>query len=593
MSSESPSRRAVKVLRDSVARRIAAGEVIERPASVVRELLDNALDAGCSEVAVHIAGGGIERIRVVDDGAGMTGEDLRLCWLPHATSKIETEEDLYRIRSLGFRGEALSSIAAVSRLSITSRTPDADTATRLVVHGGDLLSLEPAAGRQGTIVETADLFYAIPARRRFMKRPSAETAACGQVFLEKAAAFPGVAFKFFTGEDLKTYLPAADLPGRIAASHPGDLEPRFLHSLKGSGEGFSLEIVAMTPDLSFRDRKYIQTYINRRRIWDFSLVQGVEYSYGDYLPGGRFPACFVFVDIDPSLVDFNIHPAKKEAKIKNLQDVRRRITEVLGSFLRETARRHVPASPSGPAEAALPSSYDFPADGQAESGVSALGTGFPRSPGESRYAPLRSGGSQDLRLHENPAGSATVAGAARRYDFVYRGQVFGLFLIAERGDRLYLVDQHAAHERLLYDACAADTLSQPLLFPVEFETDDESEPVTRRNSEEISALGIKAEPLGGGRWALTALPAAFRGAEGEVIETLASHHGAAGTLKKVLFANMACKKAVKDGSAVDPATACEIIRQTFLLENPRCPHGRPLWFEVSREELFRQVGRIV
>jgi DNA mismatch repair protein MutL len=199
---------------------------------------------------------------------------------------------------------------------------------------------------------------------------------------------------------------------------------------------------------------------------------------------------------------------------------------------------------------------------------------------------------QDLRLHEEPL-PQSLARPPAGYDFIYRGQVFGLFLIAERNDRLYLVDQHAAHERIIYDALAADTRPQRLLVPEEFETDDETETIVRRNAEETARLGIEIRPAGPRRWALTALPETFRGAEGGIIEAVTGHHGAGGTLKKQLFAGIACKKAVKDGDPVDPTAACEIIRRAFELENPRCPHGRPLWFEVSREELFRKVGRIV
>jgi DNA mismatch repair protein MutL len=573
---ESPPRRAVKVLRESVARRIAAGEVIERPASVVRELLDNAIDAGSREISVHVDGGGLERIRVVDDGCGMTEADLRLCRLPHATSKIETEDDLQRITSLGFRGEALSSITTVSRTEIISRTGESDTAFKLTVHGGDFISLVPCTGNRGTIADISDLFYAIPARRRFMKRPSAETAQCGAVFIEKALPFPEISFKFFTEGGLRRFLPAGDLLGRIAAAHSGDVEPRFLHYLKGTGDGFSLEIAAMTPDLSRRDRKLIQIYINRRRIWEYSLVQGVEYVYGDYLPGGRFPTCFVFLDISPDLVDFNIHPAKKEAKIKNLSEIRRRITEVLASFLRESSRRIPNREAPAVSGAADQEEILFP-------GPSPGGNGL--------YTRTRATG-QDLRLHEDPPPKSLLR-PSEGYDFIYRGQVFGLFLIAERGDRLYLVDQHAAHERIVYDSLLEDTRPQGLLIPEEFETDDETDPVTVRNVEEIRRLGIEIRPAGLRRWALVAVPETFRGSEGEIIDAVTGHHGAEDTLKKRLFADIACKKAVKDGDPVDPTTACEIVRRAFAFENPRCPHGRPLWFEVSREELFRKVGRIV
>jgi DNA mismatch repair protein MutL len=302
----------------------------------------------------------------------------------------------------------------------------------------------------------------------------------------------------------------------------------------------------------------------------------VEYVYGDYLPGGRFPACFVFLDISPDLVDFNIHPAKKEAKIKNLSEIRRRITEVLASFLRESSRRIPNREAPAVSEAADQEEILFP-------GPSPGGNGL--------YTRTRATG-QDLRLHEDPPPKSLLR-PSEGYDFIYRGQVFGLFLIAERGDRLYLVDQHAAHERIVYDSLLEDTRPQGLLIPEEFETDDETDPVTVRNVEEIRRLGIEIHPAGLRRWALVAVPETFRGSEGEIIDAVTGHHGAEDTLKKRLFADIACKKAVKDGDPVDPTTACEIVRRAFAFENPRCPHGRPLWFEVSREELFRKVGRIV
>lgn len=627
--SDSISRRTVKVLRDSVARRIAAGEIIERPASVVRELLDNSIDADAGEISVYVDGGGIERIRVIDDGLGMTEEDLRLCWLPHATSKIETEEDLQRVRSLGFRGEALAGIATASRAEITSRPREGDeSAYRLVVHGGELRSLEPTAGKAGTVVEAADLFYAIPARRKFLKRESAETSACRQVFLEKALAFPERAFKFHTRGELRLFLPPGTLIERIAAAYPKGLDARALHLLKGTGEGFSLEVVAAPPEFSFRDRRYLQIFVNRRRIWEYALVQGVEYSFGDYIPGGRFPACFVYIDIDPALVDFNIHPAKREAKIRNLPEIRGRLTEALGNYLRGVARKRA-LSPDGDFSPTGLPGLDFPGDHRPDSRRPSPGladaippTGIPgRIPGHrSRpfFSPPGGGpapGSQDLHIHEIPAadfspedpkpgtgsgpmaetgaGEKTPGGGTTGEAFIYRGQAFGLFLIAERGDQLFLVDQHAAHERIIYDALAADRVPQRLLFPAEFESEEDNTEVVRRNAVEVLPLGIHVEERGPRLWAITALPAVYRGGEEEIIQTLGSFHGAAGALKKELFANLACKKAVKDGSPVDPATAAEIIRQVLPLENPRCPHGRPLWFEVSREELFKHVGRIV
>lgn len=599
MSETSPSRRTpVRVLRDSVARRIAAGEVIDRPASVVRELMDNALDAGAREVVVHVEEGGIGRVRVADDGAGMTEEDLRLCWLPHATSKIETEDDLCRIRSLGFRGEALASISTVARTEMTSMPAGADTAFKLTIHGGEFVSLEPSRGRPGTVADVADLFYAVPARRKFLKRAQAETAQCRTTFLEKALPFPEVSFKFFTDGTLRQFLPPSDLPGRAAAAFPDDLAGGFLRLVEGSGEGFTLRIAAATPDLVRRDRRLVQIYVNRRRIWEYALSQGVEYAYSSYLPGGLLPACFVFADVDPSLADFNIHPAKKEAKLRNLQDIRRRMTEVLSSFLREATKTSftVPGTASEWTERPL---FGGGEDGSrlgtgiADSqpgGGGARGSGVASAFPRNRTYPGTEDG-PDLRLAEVPLPSVFAPEGGRTYDFVYRGRAFGLFLIAERGDRLYLVDQHAAHERILFEAFAAEGLPQKLLVPEEFETDETNDAEVEKKAKEVLPFGVEIERVGPYRWALAALPETFRGAEGDIVEAVLSAE--AGSLKKEIFARAACRKAVKDGDLLGPDAACEIIDKAFRLESPRCPHGRPIWFEIGRDELFRKVGRIV
>ena len=583
MLGQNEPRRAVKVLRESVARRIAAGEVIDRPASVVRELLDNAIDAGSTEISVYIEEGGVGRIRVVDNGCGMSEKDIELCCLPHATSKIDTEEDLYRVTSLGFRGEALASIAAVSRLEITSKDTAEGAARKIVIHGGKTLSCTPAQGNRGTLVDVADLFYAIPARRRFIKSPSAETSQCKAVFLEKAAAFPGIAFKFFTDNTMKVFLPAAGLADRVSAAW-GELDRSLLGIAAGSSEGFRLELVAGAPELARKDRRYIQIYVNRRRIWDYALLQGVEYTYSSWLPGGLYPACFVFIDIQPDLVDFNIHPAKKEVKIKNISELRHRLSEVLGSHLRQLGLKSRAAAESQFPQPETGGEFPF-AQELMPSAYGGARTDLPHSPRHYANSGFPSTG---LQLGE----AAPSFLPDKKYDFIYRGQVFGLFLVAEKGGSLYLVDQHAAHERLIYETLAADTRSQTLLIPHEFDSGGEDETI-ERNAGEAAVLGITVKRLKGHTWSLTALPESYRGAEEEIIKTLSSCPDAAGELKKEIFASLSCKKAIKDGSPIDPLSACEIIEAAFGFENPRCPHGRPLWFEISREELFRKVGRIV
>ncbi|HEY9595541.1 MAG TPA: DNA mismatch repair endonuclease MutL, partial [Spirochaetia bacterium] len=258
--------RRIRILRDEVSRKIAAGEVIDRPFSIVRELLDNSIDAGARSIDVYLEGGGLGRVRIVDDGAGMDAEDLALCWLPHATSKIETEDDLLRVASLGFRGEALSSIAICSRLAIVSGRADGEPATRLEVLGGKQVHLGASQGRRGTTVDVSELFFNYPARKKFLRSVSAESGLCRGVFVDRAVAYPSVAFRLFLDSELKLALPPATARERIAAAYRQLLDPRLLCEGRQDGEGFSVHVVAGQPELRRRDRKLLQGFVNGRRV---------------------------------------------------------------------------------------------------------------------------------------------------------------------------------------------------------------------------------------------------------------------------------------------------------------------------------------
>ncbi len=628
------SPRRIHLLAESVARQIAAGEVIDRPSSVVRELIDNSLDAGSSEISVSLTGGGIAALRVVDNGTGMTLPDLELCHLPHATSKIETAEDLAAVRSLGFRGEALSSIAACSRLTITSRSAGPAPAHRLTVEGGKLVALEEAKGNPGTVVEAADLFYAIPGRRRFLKNPSAETALCRTVLLDKALPFPGTAFRLFVDGELKIFLPAAasdrtdgsgagagsappsrgtSLLDRVAAAYPAAAPRELLHLFEGEGTGFSLTLVAGGPSLSRRDRRYIQIFVNNRRIAEFGLVQAIEYGFSELFPGGSYPVAFLFLNIDPALVDFNIHPAKREARFRTLPEIHHTLVELIkseaGRFSLSFDRPRfgsehalAPIRGGGPAERSStgrrpeaggttsPSSFGRPAASDnlfaadSANAVSAwrglrsiregLGAGAPAVP-------------EGAPALEHGAAAGGDESSPRYY-----GQLFGLFLIVQAGERLFLIDQHAAHERLLFDRLVAQARTvQPLLIPITFDVNPDEEALLSRNRASYAELGISIEPAGEGRFRLLALPQAAEALAREVIEFVKSARGASANLMQELYATIACRAAVKEGDTVDDMTARELVAGAFKLDNARCPHGRPIWHELSREELYRLVGR--
>ena len=325
--------RRIQILREEVTRKIAAGEVIDRPFSVVRELLDNSLDAECSEITLMIEGGGLSRIRVIDHGFGLSEEDLRLCFLSHSTSKIREEEDLYRSTTLGFRGEALASIGTCARLEIVSKPSEENHANRLTVQDGKLLSLDPCQGKDGTNTEVTELFAHVPARREFLKSRSAETTMCKSIFLDKTLPFPDLSFRFFVDGSLNIFLPAQDLLNRVSTAYSSQLKPSLLHEIEVDGEGFTARVVLGGPELSRRDRKLIQVFINKRRIFTYPLVQAMEYAFSPYLPGGNFPMAFIFLEILPQLVDFNVHPAKKEARIKILSQIRRDLALKTKSFL--------------------------------------------------------------------------------------------------------------------------------------------------------------------------------------------------------------------------------------------------------------------
>ena len=576
--------RPVRVLPDSVARKIAAGEVIDRPHAVVRELLDNALDAGATEITLSIDGGGIDAIRVSDNGSGMTRSDMEICWLPHATSKITRAEDLEEVRTLGFRGEALSSLAACSRLEILSSS--ANEAHRLKVYGGKMIEITAARGAPGTTVSATDLFYNLPARRRFLKSARAEGGLCRRIFLEKAAAHPETRFRFFSDSVLKSYFPDSDHRERVSAEWPALAPTGSWSEISSSGDGFSMTLVLTRPEQSRRDRQYIQIFANRRRIDEFSLVQAVTYAFDPWMPGGAFPVTFVFLEIDPALVDFNIHPAKKEARFRDLPAIRNRLIETIKHHLTTQAYRQRQVVSD---DSLQPRQRELLAGEPAER--------YQTNPSPPGSRSLRSerpdmqewiAAAENLR-HQRSRPVPPVAGATIRY----LGQIMGVFLLAESAGVLYIVDQHAAHERILFERFrSSGSTSEKLLIPQPIHPDANAAMRLELRQDRLAEMGLVVENRHG-EWLLCALPGAAKGLENEVVDFLESGTGDADGLEKSFWADLSCKTAVKDNDTLDDETARQLLEKALALESPRCPHGRPIWFQVSRRELFELVGRTV
>ncbi len=590
--------RRVKLLRDDVARKIAAGEVIDRPFSVVRELLDNAVDAGASSIQVDLSKGGIGLIRVSDDGCGMSEEDLKLCFLPHATSKIETVDDLYHTTSLGFRGEALGSIGSCARLRIISGSDE--NINRLIVENGELSSLQPWRGRKGTTVEVEDIFYNLPGRRRFLKSAQSEGTLCRTTFLEKAVPFPDIHFQLFNDGNPKTTLPPGDRIDRVCTAYPSIFPRGTTESFSETGEGFSFTIVHASPAVYRRDRRYIHVYLNKRRIQEYSLLQAVEYGFSTVLPGGSYPVAMLFLEVDPEQVDFNIHPAKREARVRILKEIHHAVSSSIQLHVNR------PSNISGTRSRSYNEAPDLGEFNSIASEKQAKQNLAERR--EELKMAFRSFPSADRSKVPGPIRSRRPADAADRIDswkeiprkeipepgpesrITYIGQAFDLFLICQVEDELYMVDQHAAHERILYEKFSRpDPNPQGLILPLEVEAPGDAK-FCADLLEKLKPLGFHGR-TGEGTILIESIPSSYRGVEKELTAFLEGAAGSLDNLLRDLYADMSCKAAVKDGETLDRVSADSLLKEVFKLPDPRCPHGRPVWYRISREELFAFVGR--
>lgn len=579
----------IQILPPLLAQKIAAGEVIERPQSVVRELLDNAIDSGATSIDLSLEDGGNARIIVQDDGSGMDSENLRLAWLPHATSKIVIESDLYDIRTLGFRGEALSSIAAVSQLVINS-TNGNDGAT-LEVHGGGQIRLDPFQGKTGTRVEVRNLFYNLPARKQFLKRSATESAMCKTVLVDKALAHPGISFRMFNETGMSLFLPACfgekAALNRYRAVYPDLIgQSDFFHEIMVRFNEGEVKLLIGRPEIYQHDRRMIQIFVNRRRINEYSLVQAIEYGFTGFLPGGRFPVAACFLEINPERLDVNIHPAKREVKIRDLQVIHSQIVRSIQNFLRTSVHQRQIIEQKE-IQYQLPNYSEKPGLKQGASNQ-ILQTYYHNDAVQPSF-------DRSQRFEASTvAESVVVDQMSNGPAFRYLGLVFGVFLIVAIDQRLMMLDMHAAHERILYDRFRLDGKRQDLLVPIIFNTENgEADKALDGISPELESMGIRVENMQAGQWALSSVPACFAAKTSVITEILESPGLYLENIERSLFATLACRAAIKDGDSIGYEQAIRLIQEAIALPEQRCPHGRPIFFALSKEELFELVGRKV
>lgn len=586
----------VRQLPENVVNRIAAGEVIERPASVVKELVENAIDAGATRVEVVLSGGGRELIRVSDNGAGMNAEDLALSVERHATSKLDSE-DLLNISTLGFRGEALPSIGAAARLSIATRARGSDTALEVRVEGGEKSEIRPAALAEGTRVEVRDLFYATPARLKFLKSEQAETAAAIDVVRRLALARPDVAFTIAAGERVIQYpLRGEDSAARLADVIGGDARANTV-PVEASREGVRLSGLAGLPTFSKANSLSQYLFVNGRPVRDKVLLGALRGGYADLLHSGRYPVAALFIELDPHEVDVNVHPAKAEVRFRDPSLVRglvvRALQEALGGGARRSATTGVdrlvsfarpqsaPGFSSGWRGAAAP--YR---GGLAEAAQAAFET--MAQPGADARADLAPVLQADL---ERPLGAA-------------RAQLHETYIVAQTVDGLVIVDQHAAHERIVYEklkrALSEKGVStQMLLVPAVVELDASDAAALLARADELAKLGLALEPFGQGAVLVRETPALLGDTNpDDLVRDLAEHIAEwddALPLERNLLAvasRVSCHGSIRAGRRLKPEEMNALLREMERTENAgQCNHGRPTYVELKLFDIEKLFGR--
>jgi DNA mismatch repair protein MutL len=572
---------AIHLLADTLVSQIAAGEVVERPASVVKELLENSLDAGARTITVALEEGGVKRIRVTDDGGGIERADLPLALARHATSKIATLADLERVATLGFRGEALASIASVARVTVTSRTAGAEHAWRVAGEGGPPGPIEPAAHPPGTTIEALDLYFNTPARRKFLKSEATEFAHCAEALARVALARPAVTFTLRHNARVSNHLPATTGPARIAALLGVEFD-RSARRLDAEVPGLRVTGLLGDPAHSrgSRDAQYV--FVNGRFVRDKLVAHALRQAYTDVLHGDRHASYAVFFEVDPGAVDVNVHPAKTEVRFRDSRAVHQFVFHAAQRALALTATTApaplATAEPVG--DRFVPRAPQFQAS---------LGVAQPAA----AYAAMFEGLSSPAAVARTPVPAATE----QPLGFAL-AQLHGVYILAQNSQGLVLVDMHAAHERIVYEQLkraldARELSAQQLLIPVTFHADALDVATVAEHDEALRALGFEMAALSPTAVVVRGVPGAVAAGDVSALARGLLHDlrefGGTRVLterRDELLATMACHGAVRANRALTVPEMNALLRRMEETERAgQCNHGRPTWYQLSLADL--------
>jgi DNA mismatch repair protein MutL len=575
----------IHILAPEIASQIAAGEVVERPASVIKELLENALDAGAHSLSINIVEAGRSLMEVIDDGCGIPADQLELALARHATSKLDQAADLFSISTLGFRGEALASIGSVSRLTIISRTNEAEVGARLQVEAGISGPVEAVASPAGTLVRVQDLFYNVPARLKFLKTDTTERRAVDTLVTRYALAYPQVRFKLMEGNAPKLQTSGDGDQRAILASLYGVEVARQMLEVMAEEEGIKMKGFISPTSITRSNRREITFFINGRWVQDTPLNSALVNAYHTLLMVARYPMAALFIEIDPAEVDVNVHPAKAEVRFRN--------QDRIFSFVQRAARRALLAY------APIPSISTQVMWGGSIPQSRSIDPAWNFSQGEpgdlSESQPLTDQPEANLA-------SATLPGAEVPLLRLV-GQIGSTYLVAEGPDGLYLIDQHAAHERVLFEKLMAqyekkNIPSQTLMTPTSVQLTPAQASLIEEQLPILARFGFHVEPFGPGIFQVRALPALF--AHGDpaaalraLVEDFEEDERPLQNEIEARLAGRVCKRlAVKAGQVLSPEEQRALLNDLEACNSPRtCPHGRPTMIHLPVDLLERQFGR--
>ena len=638
----------IRLLTPDVYNKIAAGEVVDRPYSVVKEFVENAVDAGATEITVEIEGGGKKRIRVTDNGGGIAKDDLPLAYAPHATSKLKTADDLFAIRTLGFRGEAIASVAAVSKMEIVSRTAEGD-AYALSCEGGALGAVRPAAGAKGTVVTADDLFYNVPARLKFLKSDAQEEADIGGVMARFLLSHPEISFTYLVNGKIKYRSFGDGLSAALAAVYGANILGDCIE-ISAEKHGIKLHGYLGNRNFSKPNRTWQSLFVNGRYVVNQTVGAAVANAYASYLMKRQYPFYVLFLDVPPEIVDVNVHPNKADVRFADNQIIYGCVYSVVSAVLDGNSRAleylvHAPKPAEEPpaAEKKEPVSAKPTPAPIFETGkrpeTAAPQISYAEARREVRFdVTMPKGGRPNffadapVRMEVRAPASAVISAAAdavpqedvfaenqrllreqsakmrqERVEpdtLVYKGELFRTYLIYEAGDCAYLIDQHAAHERLLYDRLREKwenraAVSQPMLVPFLLPVNGQEFAFLERNFPVLRDIGFEVEAFGDDAVRVSAVPADLMGIDlkaffSEVLSSMESLRAIRlADLLKDKLATAACKAAVKGGECLTEQEARALIHETGGDLGLKCPHGRPAVVKVNRSELEKLFKRIV